>query len=410
MPDTPPVGLMLPLPRSRSADVALAGDIALTADIALTGPAVFGALEQAAGAVARLDQALNNFPLLPAFLYRARLEAVRRQAAVDGHAIDPWHLAATLEGLRLRMDGALRIIDRGAMFAAARVALGHHQWLAAPDPEQESEVQAAERHLADSTCPSALLTAALQVRGWLEAGKTRPPMRAALVRFWMRRGLLRHPVPLTGPLALSADAPDNPAKWICTFLYALAGEASDGHDLLRDLERTWLAARRKTAGRRSTSRAGLAIDVLAAAPLMSATTLARAIGMSIKGATELLDGFVAEEIAVEVTHRSARRLFGLHGLAPLRDATTAPRRPVPGRTRGRPRRTDAADPVEAPPPLPSPGRFERPVIDYAALDAAMAQCNDTIRSARRALDGLALNGLALNGLGRSGDSAAKTGS
>jgi hypothetical protein len=29
---------------------------------------------------------------------------VRRQAAVDGHAIDPWHLAAVLEGLRLRMD------------------------------------------------------------------------------------------------------------------------------------------------------------------------------------------------------------------------------------------------------------------------------------------------------------------
>jgi hypothetical protein len=41
------------------------------------------------------------------------LEAVRRQAAVDGQAIDPWHLAAVLEGLRLRMDHALRIIDRG---------------------------------------------------------------------------------------------------------------------------------------------------------------------------------------------------------------------------------------------------------------------------------------------------------
>ncbi|HME21458.1 MAG TPA: hypothetical protein VKI44_08955 [Acetobacteraceae bacterium] len=39
-------------------------------------------------------------------LYRARLEAVRRQAAVDGLSIDPWHLAAVLEGLRLRMGGA----------------------------------------------------------------------------------------------------------------------------------------------------------------------------------------------------------------------------------------------------------------------------------------------------------------
>ena len=67
------------------------------------------------GAVARVDQALIGHPLRPAFLYRTRLEAVRRQAAVDGQAIDPWHLAAVLEGRRLRMDHALRIIDRGVI-------------------------------------------------------------------------------------------------------------------------------------------------------------------------------------------------------------------------------------------------------------------------------------------------------
>ena len=34
--------------------------------------------------------------------------AVRRQAAVDGQQlIDPWHLAAVLEGFRLRMDDRL---------------------------------------------------------------------------------------------------------------------------------------------------------------------------------------------------------------------------------------------------------------------------------------------------------------
>jgi hypothetical protein len=74
---------------------------------------LLGALERASGAIARLDQALDNHPLRPAFLCRARLEAVRRQASVDGHGIDPWHLAAVLEGLRLRMDHALRIVDRG---------------------------------------------------------------------------------------------------------------------------------------------------------------------------------------------------------------------------------------------------------------------------------------------------------
>ena len=66
-------------------------------------PMLAGALERAARAIARLDQALVGHPLLPAFLYRARLEAVRRQTAVDGQLIDPWHLAAVLEGLRMRI-------------------------------------------------------------------------------------------------------------------------------------------------------------------------------------------------------------------------------------------------------------------------------------------------------------------
>src|SRR5581483_7274722 len=82
------------------------------------GPAVAGALARAAAAIARLDQALAFHPLRPAFLYRARLDAVRRQADVDGRRIDPWHLAALLEGLRLRMDTELSLFERGEIFDA----------------------------------------------------------------------------------------------------------------------------------------------------------------------------------------------------------------------------------------------------------------------------------------------------
>ena len=115
-------------------------------------PALAGALAQAAAALARLDQALAGHPLLPAFLHRARLDAVRRQAAVDGQVIDPWHLAAVLEGFRLRMDGALRIIDRGAILAAARHALDLHQWLVAPDFDQEGAVQQGECPVIGGLC------------------------------------------------------------------------------------------------------------------------------------------------------------------------------------------------------------------------------------------------------------------
>ena len=132
-------------------------------------PALAGALACAAGAFARLDQALAGHPLLPAFLHRARLDAVRRQAAVDGQAIDPWHLAAVLEGFRLRMDGALRIIDRGAILAAARHALDLHQWLVAPDFDQEGEVRRAEQVLAAAAASGAtpLLAAATGLHAWL---------------------------------------------------------------------------------------------------------------------------------------------------------------------------------------------------------------------------------------------------
>ena len=345
---------------------------------------LLGALERASGAIARLDQALDNHPLQAAFLYRARLEAVRRQASVDGHGIDPWHLAAVLEGLRLRMDHALRIVDRGQIFEAARTALTLHQWIVEPDFDQEREIQDAERHLAGA---AGLVGVGEALWSWLDSGGTRPPVRSALVRFWTKNHLLRAPVPLTGVRALSAEAPQDRAEWLVTFLEALADEAADYLETLRSLERSWFAARRNASGRRSTSRASLAIDVIAATPLISATTLAGAIGMSIKSATELLDRFVANGAAVEVTHRSARRLFGLAGLAPLREVTTPPRRPLAGRGRGRPRLApeDGIQATAAPEPLPPAVRFERPKIDYSALEAAMAHCDQTIRDTRRRL-------------------------
>ena len=315
-------------------------------------PALAGALAQAAAALARLDQALAGHPLRPAYLHRARLDAVRRQAAVDGQLIDPWHLAAVLEGFRLRMDGALRIIDRGAILAAARHALDLHQWLVAPDFDQEGAVQQAEQVLAAAAATGAtpLLAAATGLHAWLGGdghgdghgdrggssngdghggGGGRPPIRAALVRFWMTQRLLRAPVPLTGARALRPDTPWQPDMWVPAFLNALADEAADALALLVAMERAWRAARGAVAGRRRHSRAAAAVDLLAAAPLVSATSLAAGLGMAVKNATLLLDDFCAAGIAIEVTHRSKRRLFGLTGLAPLRDVV---RPPVPART------------------------------------------------------------------------------
>jgi hypothetical protein len=350
------------------------------------------ALARAAGAMARLDQALIGHPLLPAFLYRTRLEAVRRQAAVDGQLIDPWHLAAFLEGLRLSLPDGLRIIERGVIVDAARSAFTLHQWITDPGFDEEDEVRLALKAL--TTVPLAgtpLLAAALGTWEWLQNNGTRPPLRSALIRFWVQKRLFRMPVPLTGPRSLSAEAPVEKDAWLCAFLEALAIEALDYHQLLIDLEREWFSARGQVAGRRRNSRAAMAIDVLAAAPLLSATTLAKAIGMSIRSATDLLDEFVRDGLVVEITHRAKRRLFALRGLTPLRDEIAPPRRPMPGRRPGRPRldqpEEDVLEPVASPAPALSP--VVRKAIDYSDLDAWMAHADDVIRQTKRNLDQLA---------------------
>jgi len=216
-------------------------------------------LTRAAGAMARLDEVAASHPLRPAFLYRTRLDAVRRQAAVDGMAIDPWHLAAILEGLRLRMDGALRIIDRGAIFDAARHALLQHQWLTEPNFDQEEIVHQAEAVLATAGVgQTPLLAAADGIRAWIDRGGDRPPARSALVRYWRKTGVLRLPIPITGAAAFGADVSWKASVWIPAFLSSLAKEAEDWLDLLIALERAWFSACAKVAGRRRNSHCHVA--------------------------------------------------------------------------------------------------------------------------------------------------------
>jgi hypothetical protein len=201
---------------------------------------------------------------------------------------------------------------------------------------------------------------------------------------------------LTGARALHAEVPWARETWIGHFLDAVAEEAEDGIALIAMLERHWFAGRRAVAGRRRDSRAAAAIDILAAAPLVSATSLGAALGMATKNATRLLEGFVVLGIATEVTHRSKRRLYGLKHLAPLREAAAPPRRPLPGR---RPGRLSAASlaaaaagtegpagtaPLLAPsPPLPP---LERSEFEFGELDRWLDLADQAIWRTRRVLE------------------------
>ena len=296
------------------------------------------ALERAALAIGRLDAALRGHPLQTAWSWRAGLDAVQRQAAADGRAIDPWALAALVAGARPRLAGEGRLLDRGLAFAAARHALGLWQWHVRPDPAQQRRIAAAAATLPKDGAAPLVIGAAQAVHAWLEQGGERAPLRAALARWWPRRGLLPVAAPLlTGARALHAGVPWAIEAWTPRWLVAVAEEAEAGLALLRRLEQGWRQAHAAVAGRRRNSHAPAAVELLAAAPLLSAAGLAAALAVSVRTATALLDELTTLGVAVEVTRRRKRRLWGLAGLAPLREATAAPRRPTPGRGRGRPR-------------------------------------------------------------------------
>jgi len=248
-------------------------------------------------------------------------------------------------------------------------------------------VQRAEAMLAMQPASLPPLIAAAQgFREWVESGETRPAMRSAMIRSWRKRRLLRLPVPLTGAAALGSDQNWELDQWLPAFLRAIEREAADSLDLLYIMEHAWFEARHSIAGRRKDSHVTAAVDLLAAAPLLSATTLARILGIAVKNAIRILDELLATGIAIEVTHRAKRRLFGLQGLAPLQQVVHPPYRPDPNRGPGRPRHDIEEDVVEAAPsPLPPLTPIERRAFDYTALEEAMAHLDAVVRTSRVAL-------------------------
>ena len=142
---------------------------------------------------------------------------------------------------------------------------------------------------------------------------------------------------------------------------------------------------------------------MAAAPVVSATSLASGLGIAVKNATGLLDAFTARGIAIEVTHRSKRRLFGLKHLAPLRAEARPPHR-VRGTgvlaRRGRAGASAGDAPTEAEytadgdagPALRQSlvlTPLERKEFEFSDLDDWMREADQVIRRAQAILDRIA---------------------
>lgn len=226
------------------------------------------------------------------------------------------------------------------------------------------------------------------MRAWLVADRPRGAVRAALPAALQATGVTRALLPiLAGADTLRPGSPTDPDGWVLAFARSLEREAADGLAVLRRLEHAWRGARAAIGPRRSNSRLPAAVDLLAATPLLGPARLAALLGCSVRGAGLMMEELVACRAAVEVTGRGSHRLFGLPGCEGIRGETAGPRRY--GHRRGRPPKVIVPEPLAEteppPPPPPVPARLERLDVDYAALDALLADTSRVVERVQRLL-------------------------
>jgi hypothetical protein len=325
--------------------------------------------ERAENSLARLDQTLGISALAPAWTARAHLAEAAASAWLDGAAVPledlVLHDADTCPRLptpalfkarsilfaRRALDrrapadvlsraGILELHGRrqghegGERLSREDGRAGEDGW-AGEEDGREDRIAAWLRLVADLGALPALPAAALAFHAWTVA----PPVRRGggvlgrlLIPVMLRaRGTTRHhalafatglqqarPRSLSGsrhqsrpgsPVADRRDAPF--AGALAEILEAIALAAAHGLERHRRLVLAKAALARPLAGRRSSSRLAALAELLLGHPLVSAPMAARHLGLSLRGATLLIEELVRAGCVRERTGRARYRAFSL---------------------------------------------------------------------------------------------------
>jgi hypothetical protein len=306
--------------------------------------AVAGSWEHAENSLARLDQALGMSALAPAWTARADLAEAAASAWLDGAAVP-------LEDLVLHDADTSPRLPTAALFKARSVLLarralnrrapadvlsvagilalhGRRQGqesgdrLASEDDQDGSEedrIAAWLRLIADLDTLPALPAAALAFHAWT----VEPPVRRGggvlgrlLIPVMLRaRGKTRHHALIfaTG-LQKVWPRPQRGAPFasgIGDILEAIAHAAAHGLEAHHRLVLAKAALARPLAGRRSSSHLAALADLLLGHPLVSAPMAARHLGLSLRGATLLIEELVRAGCVCERTGRARYRAFSI---------------------------------------------------------------------------------------------------
>ncbi|CAO3363822.1 hypothetical protein [Azospirillum palustre] len=301
---------------------------------------LLGPLEQAAKAVGRLAQATTGSPVLAAWLYRSRVEAVAEIADSQGRRVDPNRLRTLLAQVPTR---ALR--DWGATMLALELM---RQMLSDPGPSAFAPTgmdgalaRMEEAHARAGS--AALIACGLGFFAHLEAGGDRSGACLAVSRFLTAQGMTPLPLPcLNGVAAIRRAEPGG--NWLVAFLDGIARQAEEGEDSLVALLHRWRGWRRRVGDRRSDARIRRAVDAVAAEGVIGPARLAARLRCATSAATDLLEELQRLEIAVEITRRRTHRVFVAEDLAAML-GEVAPR-PAAGIAGGTVPRTAPTAPAE----------------------------------------------------------------
>lgn len=313
-------------------------------------PELVSAIASCSAAIARLDARISASSVASAWGLRAAWSGYARGLQLQGVEIDEidvfsWGCGLRIEGRPFRATnlGEFTEFDDWRTALLSEDALGWRDGLptAVIDPAQ-------------AAAHPALIRAIDRIRQYSRLDGTIAPWLG--LPFALRdQGLCTRPLPslVGGAKALRLKRQPSDADWL-TILRSLHGAADSGLERLDHLERLYRDAQRAIVRE---YRAG-ALPSLAALsihrPLLSPQSVSQLLGLSVAGASKLLERAASAGLVVEITQRRTWRVFLAADLAITFGYIRA--------QRGRPR--------SEPPPLPA----SRDLSDvFDAFDDQMAE-------------------------------------
>ena len=275
-------------------------------------------------ALGRLYQAYTESPVAEAWAARSRVEATVRILHADGHGIDRERV------LRLSHDLPVEgRIDSGNDAQVLQVIALLETRPQAADGTLARDVAETEALLmpgAEGKDPELLLR---NLRRWLVAGGRPAVGHIAFVRCLAAAGLTPGPLPALAPSPGASRLSES--AWLGSGLIHLA-EAADG--ARRELGALALAVaewRQRLGPRRRNSRMEVLIQEVASTLVSTPASISRRLGLSLRGASVMLEELAELGIVVEITGRKSWKTF-----VPSDLTISAPRRsrrqPAPQRT------------------------------------------------------------------------------